>query len=111
MGEPATPATAEVDLRQAVEAAKEFLLALEKDRLVIGPIVNLVLEEVSQTDSGHWLITLGYRTPSPLDGATSAGAALLAGLRAPRSDILKVFTVDRNTGQVTAMSMREPRGD
>jgi len=103
--------TPEVELTKAVAAAKDFLLGLEKQNLVASPIKNLVLEEVNWTNAGNWLITLGYRTPTPLDETMTAAGAALAGLRTPRSEVFKVFTVDGRSGEVLGMRIREPRAD
>lgn len=109
--EDATHRDGRTDLRQAIATAKDFLLSLAADRLVVGPITDIVLEEVNYTMAGHWLITLGYRIPSPVDSGLGASAALIAGLRGPRSEFFKTFTVHRLTGKVIGMSMREPRRD
>ena len=101
--------TPEIELGKAAAAAKEFLLKLQKDELVAGPIRDVVLEEVNWTNSGNWLITLGYRVPTPLD--EQMGSALIAGLRGSRPDTFKVFTVDGRSGKVLGMRIREPRRD
>ena len=107
MAEVETPAPAGIDLKQAVEAARDSLNVLVKDGLVPGPIANVAVEGFLRNVSGQWVITLGYRVPTPID----AVGGLLSQMRPPRPDFYKDFTVDHHTGKVIAMGAREPRPD
>jgi hypothetical protein len=91
-----------------VTVAKDFLMDLAKQGLVVGPIKDVVLEEVKNLGLGsQWVITLGYRIPSPFDNLQG----VLASLRQPHSDYFKVFVVDRHTGEIVSMKNRDPERD
>jgi len=98
-----------IALRKAVESAKACLLSLEEDRLLPGPIQGVALEEFGQEgETGNWLITLGYRVKSPFD--LGEGVAEYLSRLSARSEVFRVFTVDRHSGEVVKMTIREPRG-
>lgn len=93
-----------VGLKEAVTAAKRFLIELKESGLLGGqPIKDVVLEEVDYTPEGDFLVTLGYRQPGPLDEF----AAGIASLRPQRSEFFKRFRVNR-AGEVLTMQIREP---
>jgi hypothetical protein len=98
-----------LDLKKAVSLASEFIRWLEKENLLPGPIEGLSLEGFTQNSDGDWLITLGYRIPSPFDKMLNAGS--LAGLKTQRPDFYKTLTVHHGSGKVTAMSPHEPQRD
>jgi hypothetical protein len=83
-----------IDVKQAVEAAANFIAGLYN-------VANFTtrLEEVELSEDGnYWLITLSF--------AFSVSADLGALLSAPRRQY-KVCKVDANTGQVLSMKIRE----
>lgn len=106
MGDVEEPAKATI--KEAVAAAKRFLIELKDSGLLGGyAIKDIVLEEVDQTPEGDWLITLGYRQPSMLEEAAAGAAFSIASLRPQRSEFFKRFKVNR-AGEVLAMHLRDP---
>ena len=94
-------------IKEAADAARRFLLELREGGLLGSqPILDVVVEEVEQTPEGDWLITLGYRQPSPID-SLKEGTDFLASLRPRRSEFFRRFRVNR-AGAVLAMHLREP---
>jgi hypothetical protein len=91
-----------IAVNEAVERAGEFAVSvLGKDRAT-----GLQLEEVelgSFKDREAWQITLSTRRPTPFDGASNAAIGLNP--YGPRD--YKTFVVDRETGDVLAMKIRE----
>jgi hypothetical protein len=63
-------------------------------------VEDLLVEEVELSD-GVWQITLGFADPTYRSGI----AAALGPERKPR--IYKVFKIDRETGEIVSMKMRE----
>lgn len=82
-----------VDVHQAIQIAKTYLTQIFADQ----PPQDLRVEEIERSDSGNWLITLGYRAPGVV-------IINIPGARPPRD--LKVLAVDSNTGEVLAMRNR-----
>jgi hypothetical protein len=110
MGGTTTVQSQAIDLKRAVTLATDFIHWLEKENLLPGPVKNVALEGFAQNSNGDWLITLGYRLPSPFEELIAAGGPL-GGVRPQRSEFYKTLTVDHETGKVTAMSPREPSRD
>jgi hypothetical protein len=81
-----------VTVKEAAKKAIEYLLDLNRENLSFA---NVLVEEVEQTD-GHWLITLGYNAPS-----------ILAQFGGKGNRDFKIFKVDRQTGEVVSMKIRE----
>jgi hypothetical protein len=90
------PATEAIDAKRAVKAAWDYFHALFRN----APSANVSLEEVELSpDHKHWLVTLSFeesRRKSP---------ELPAFLRVPRQKF-KVFKVERASGRVISMKMR-----
>jgi hypothetical protein len=82
-----------INIKQAAQAASDFMVGLYSDK----GISDIRLEEVELSEDQCWLITLSFSSPtgSALDG-------LLA-----RRRHYKVVKVDRNTGEVLSMKIRE----
>lgn len=78
---------------KALEAFKEFYPS---------QFGNLMLEEVER-DNEYWYITLGYDLPAT--GLGLAGVLAQASGKGPRG--YKVFKIDRATGEVVSMKIRE----
>ena len=94
-------------IKEAADAARRFLFDLREAGLLgVNSILDVVVEEVEQTPEGDWLITLGYRQPSPID-SLKEGTDFLAAMRPRRSEFFRRFRVNR-AGQVLAMHLREP---
>ena len=93
-----------VPFKQAVANAAEFAAGALGDRAQ-----DVQLEEVESVDNNGasvWLITL-----SMIDHASVAsGSAFLDAYRHRRRDY-KTFTVRKDTGEVTAMKIREFAGE
>jgi hypothetical protein len=86
-----------VDVNQAVTQASTHL------RLLIPAAQKITLEEVEITeDDNFWLITLSFIDPNKEDGASLAHA--LSG-RPHRS--YRVIKLNRKTGELRSMKMRE----
>jgi len=71
-----------IPVNQAVKASKEFLKGL--GRTAYGVRV----EEIEESSDGDWLITIGFYEDAFMSKM-----------------ILKIFTVDGNTGEVRAMKI------
>ncbi len=93
----AAPATHEaLDARRAVKAAWDYFHTLFKDT----PVLNVSLEEVElSADQKHWLVTLSF------EEARRNRLDLPDFLRIPRQRF-KVFKVERNSGRVVSMKIR-----
>ena len=86
-----------MEVKAAVSKARAFLEHLYKEE----PLVNVLLEEVQVSeDSRHWLVTFGFQVKTELSPFKE-----LAGQQPPRR--YKQIQVDRQTGDVESMVMRE----
>jgi hypothetical protein len=93
-----------VPFKQAVANAAEFAAVALGDRAK-----DVRLEEVESVDNNGasaWLITLSMIPPGPYDAMISA----LNPLQRRQRDY-KTFTVRKDTGEVTAMKIREFAGE
>lgn len=81
-----------VTVKEAARKAVEYLWDLNREDVTY---TNVLVEEVEQTDR-YWLITLGYDSPSVLSAFGGKG-----------SRDFKFFKVDRETGEVVSMKIRE----
>jgi len=82
-----------IDVRQAIDKAKEHLKAFFPDA------ENIQLEEVElSSDKTHWLITLSFEGVS-----ASVASSLLVG----KSLIYKQFKLDAKSGDVISMKIRD----
>jgi hypothetical protein len=91
-----------VEIKEAARAAEEFAReALD------GELAGLRLEEVELSDDERtWLITLGWVDPFVLTDPVRRLAGGMTGYRTlPR--VYKVFQVDRDSGRVRAMKIRD----
>ena len=97
-----------IDVKQAIQAAKESLLGYYQD----ADIKDLLLEEVELTDDERfWKITLGFSIPQEL--SQSPASVALARISAahpfstPKYDRkYKLFKIDANKGDVKSMTIR-----
>jgi len=87
---------ASINVKQAVEIAAKHLQSL----LPTAENPRLEEAEISEDDR-FWLITLGFYDPN--EPKSGAEWALISG---PRR-IYKIFKIDRATGEVRAMKIRE----
>jgi hypothetical protein len=79
-----------LDVKQAVDIASQYLIALFADKA----ISNIQLEEVELSeDEKHWLITLSFTESQQI-------------LFPPRKSY-KLFKINADTGQVQSMKIRE----
>ena len=82
-----------IDVKQAIDKAKEHLLAFFPEA------EEVQLEEVELTpDKSNWLITLSYAGT-----ANSVASSLLVG----KSIRYKLFKLDAETGEVLSMKIRD----
>lgn len=82
-----------IDIKQAAQAASNFIIGLYSDQT----ISDVRLEEVELSDDEkYWFITLSFPAPN------SSG---LLGLPTRRQ--YKILKVDRETGTVLSMKIRE----
>jgi hypothetical protein len=77
-----------ISIKQAADSAHKYLVDL------VGTVDDVRLEEVD-SDPQHWFITLGY-------------AENVA--RSWHSRVYKVFTISKETGEVSAMKIRNVQG-
>jgi len=90
-----------IDVKQAVKAAIQFA----EDTLGLEEAAGARLEEIEVTpDDGFWLITLGLPVRAALEEGRTVWEALSA---APKKRDYKVFKVNRTTGEVVSMKIRE----
>jgi hypothetical protein len=83
-----------IDVKQAAQSASNFVTGLYSDRT----ISDVRLEEVELSEDGrYWLITLSFPPP-----ASSVNSMLGIGRRD-----YKIFKVDRDSGEVLSMKIRE----
>lgn len=80
-----------MSLKQAVEQARKYLVDL------YGDVPGIRLEEVESSD-GRWDITLSFLT----DGDGPLSMRLLTPTRQ-----YKIFNIDKNTGNISAMRIRQ----
>lgn len=86
-----------LEAKRAVEAAWEYFHTLFNSVSAF----NVSLEEVELSDDGtYWLVTLSF------EEMRAKKADLPDFLRVPRQKF-KVFKVERSTGRVTSMKMRD----
>ncbi|MEZ6063184.1 MAG: hypothetical protein R3C19_22795 [Planctomycetaceae bacterium] len=91
-----------VNIRQAAEAAAAFLADVYKDQ----QFSNILLEEVERDTNDNWRITLGFDRPYRAGDLLMPDPA--ASLLRPRSTRdYKVFCIDRQTGEVQSMKLRD----
>lgn len=95
----AAPATDEaLDAKRAVEVAGDYFHALFKN----VPSSDVSVEEVElSSDRKHWLVTLSF-----FEELRRKATHLPAFLQVPRQKF-KVFKVERESGRVVSMKMRE----
>ena len=89
-----------IDVQQAAQQAINYCAGL------FGNILRVRLEEVELTnDDAHWLITVGFDVPRPLDSMEEAvyGLEPLDGKRQYR-----VVNIDAQTGAVRSVKIRQP---
>jgi hypothetical protein len=93
-----------IDVKQAVQAAREFLVNLYHE----AEIRDVLVEEVELSeDSRNWLITLGFSAPKPATVGDEKQAKRVAELIGPRYERwYKLFTIDSETGEVKSMKIR-----
>ncbi len=91
-----------INVRQAAEAAAAFFADVYKDQ----QFSNLLLEEVERDTNGNWLITLGFDRPDRT-GTSSLEHPSISLLRPRSTREYKVFCIDRQTGEVQSMKMRD----
>jgi hypothetical protein len=85
-----------LDAKRAVKAAWDYFHTL----FTALPFSNVALEEVElSSDRKHWLVTLSFEEPR------QKGLDLPEFLRVPRQRF-KVFKVERGSGRVVSMKMR-----
>jgi hypothetical protein len=81
---------------QAVEVSARYLTE------IYPGIKEVRVEEVELSDDDQfWMITLGFLFP-----ATDADRGLLNIL--PPRRVYRIFKIDRNSGEIRSMKMREP---
>lgn len=95
-------AVAEIDVKQAVQAARDFAVALFEPEQLSG----LGLEAIEKTEDGkHWLVTLGFHRAAPRHRRRPR-SPLEQVLPAPEPEReYKVFKVDAGSGEVLGMQM------
>jgi len=88
-----------INVKEAVSSATKALQDLFPGKDLAG----LELEEVELTEDGKsWLITLGFDVPR------KGMLSLPLDMRGEYERKYKIFTVDGDTGHVTAMKIRKP---
>ncbi|HYU31639.1 MAG TPA: hypothetical protein VEW48_05710 [Thermoanaerobaculia bacterium] len=92
----------EIDVKQAVQAAKEFAETL----LEAEEISDLGLEAVERPDRKYWYITLGFHRSRSGKPVRPSG---LITVTPPREREYKVLKVDARTGDVLEMQMFKDR--
>jgi hypothetical protein len=92
-----------IDVEQAVEIAVKYCGKL------FGHLANeFRLEEVElSSDDKHWLITIGFSEPVPLQPETVT-EALQGMMRQRRERKYKIVDVDAESGKVRAVKIRSP---
>lgn len=93
-----------IDVKKAIQAAKESLLALYSDT----EIKDLLLEEVELTDDEkYWDVTLGFSVPSIAPSVTNRLSQSLEEFEPPKHERrYKLFKVDADDGEVKSMKIR-----
>lgn len=96
-------AVAEIDVKRAVQAAKDFAVTLFEPEQVSG----LGLEAVERTEDGkYWLVTLGFHRVAPRSRRRARVSPLEQVLPSPELEReYKVFKVDAGSGEVLGMQM------
>jgi hypothetical protein len=94
-----------IDVKQAVQAARNYLFELYEDE----DIKDVLLEEVELSDDEDtWKITLGFWAPKiappRVDSKLAQQMAAIMGAQYDRK--YKMFTVDASTGAVKSMKDR-----
>ncbi|MCA1630377.1 MAG: hypothetical protein LC785_04065 [Acidobacteria bacterium] len=84
-----------IDVKQAAQLASDFIVGLYSDQT----ISDVRLEEIELSeDERHWLITLSF--PSPV-------TSNVLGLPVAGRRQYKILKVDRESGEVLSMKIRE----
>lgn len=92
-----TAANDRISPKEAARRAQTFL------RELLGPLDNILLEEVELSDDGRqWLITLSFPEQTGY-----APTEPLANLPLPLERRYKRFVVDSRSGEVSAMQIRQ----
>lgn len=96
-------AVADIDVKRAVQAAKDFAVALFEPEQLSG----LGLEAIERTEDGkHWLVTLGFQRAASRARRRARISPLERVLPSPEPDReYKVFKVDAGSGEVLGMQM------
>ena len=84
-------------IEQAVQAAIVFFGQLYGDKGLSG----VLMEEVRSVEGKKWTVTLGYNR----ELFTTTAQELMQGTQMVRE--YKIFTVDKDSGQVESVEMRE----
>lgn len=93
-----------LNAKEAVEAAKEYLLELYEPE----EVPNLRLEEVELLPDGRfWRVTLSFRSPDKEQVQPSAFNPLGENIVRLKRDF-KVVELDAETREVRSMKIREP---
>jgi hypothetical protein len=88
-----------VDVKQAVQSAESYARELFGD----ADLRHLRLEEVALSDDGQrWNVTLGWVEPAVVQPGIVLNGSVQ---KLPR--IYKLFEVDAESGQVSAMKIRD----
>jgi hypothetical protein len=91
----------EIDVKQAVQRAKDFAAELFKPE----KISRLGLEAVERTDDGrYWLVTLGFTRPA-LYARTGGPSPLDQVLPRTEPREYKIFRVDASSGEVVSVDI------
>ena len=99
----------EIDIKEAVQRAKEFATALFESE----KILKLGLEAVERSEDGrYWLVTLGFTRPHLFSvpkktRSLSAFDELLPRSEAQPKREYKIFRVDTHSGEVIGVSLFE----
>ena len=106
-----TTATAnEIPVKQAIKTAIQFVKTTYDETGTL--IADLALEEVQPTDDGElWHITVGFfRSRDPQIDLTFSTIPNPLSSRFDKTRQYKVVQVNRRTGEVRAMTIREIQG-
>jgi hypothetical protein len=88
-----------ISVKEAVAKALQFLADTYGSGAVVGPRIE---EVVLSEDESLWYLTLSFLTPPPQSAADFSGA-----LGETQGRMYKVFEIDRNTGFVRSMKIRQ----
>ena len=96
----------EVNVDRAIRVARAYFDRVYADE----GVVNVMLEEVLESDDGHWSVTIGFHR-SDRDGTGPSESGERPPWIGPQffeDRFYKRITVDRSTGEVLGMSIRQP---